>query len=131
MGRHLQPTPRGNTRVKELLAAGVNVCAASDNVHDPFNPFGSYNLLQIANLNAHVSHMSGTAELYECLAMVTRHAAKCLGFSGDGVVIGQTADLVVVDCKQVIDAVLAPLPRLATFKRRQLLVETEWSRKWM
>ncbi|MCB0158888.1 MAG: amidohydrolase family protein, partial [Caldilineaceae bacterium] len=31
MGRGLRPAPRGGTRVKELLARGVRVCAGSDN----------------------------------------------------------------------------------------------------
>ncbi len=40
--------PRGLTRVKELLAAGIPVAAASDNIQDPFVPTGSGDLLEIA-----------------------------------------------------------------------------------
>lgn len=130
MGRGMRPTPRGNTRVKQLLAAGVNVCAASDNVHDPFNPFGSYDLLHIANLNAHVAHMSGTAELKESLNMVTHRAAACMGLEQYGIKVGHTADLVVLDCRDVETAVLAPPARLMTFKNGQLLVETTIQQTW-
>ncbi|MEZ4677945.1 MAG: amidohydrolase family protein, partial [Caldilineaceae bacterium] len=97
MGRTIRPTPRGVTLVKELLARGVNVCAASDNVHDPFNPFGNYDLLQIANLNALVAHLSGEAEIGTALAMVTSNPARALGLSATAVRVGVAADLVIVD----------------------------------
>lgn len=130
MGRHMQPTPRGTTRVKELLARGVNVCAASDNVHDPFNPFGSYDLLQIANLNAHTAHMSGETELYTSLHMVTTHAANTLALSNYGLAVGMKADLVVIDAQRVLDAVVSPPARLATFKAGRLVVRTKVERVW-
>lgn len=130
MGRGMQPVPRGITRVKELLAGGVNVCAASDNVQDPFNPFGAYDLLQIANLNAHVAHLSGTTEIYTSLAMVTTRAAQVMGLPAAGIVVGAPADLLVVDAQRVLEAVTAPPLRLATFKAGKLLVQTKVERAW-
>lgn len=130
MGRQMQPTPRGTTRVKELLARGVNVCAASDNVHDPFNPFGSYDLLQIANLNAHTAHMSGESQLYTNLDMVTTHSAKTLGLSNYGLAVGMNADLLVIDAQRVLDAVVSPPVRLATFKAGRLVVRTKVEQVW-
>jgi hypothetical protein len=53
------PRIRGLIRVKELLDTGVNVAVVSDNVQDPFNPLGTYDLFQIANLAAHAAHMTG------------------------------------------------------------------------
>ena len=72
----MHPTPRGITRVVDLLARGVRVCAASDNVGDPFNPFGAYDPLQIAQLNAQVAHMSSEDGLRASLQMVTKTPAK-------------------------------------------------------
>ena len=47
MGRKdRQPIRRGVTRVDEFLKAGVNVAYASDNIRDPFRPFGNGNLLE-------------------------------------------------------------------------------------
>lgn len=130
MGRSISPAPRGATRVKPLLAAGVNVCAASDNVHDPFNPFGSYDLLQIANLNAHVAHMTGEVELKESINMVTSRAAQTLGLAGHTLAVGQPADLVVLNTTQAEDAILAPPARRMTFKNGNLLVETTIKQTW-
>ena len=120
-GRQRQPAPRGITRVQELLARGVNVCVASDNVGDPFNPFGNYDLLYAANLNAHLAHMTGQQELLTSLRMVSQHAAQTLGLPAAGLVVGAPADLLVVDCTNVRDAVTILPPRLATFKRGQLI----------
>ncbi|MCE7988966.1 MAG: hypothetical protein DYG89_48040 [Caldilinea sp. CFX5] len=130
MGRNQQPTPRGVTRVKELLARGINVSAASDNVSDPFNPFGSYDLLQIANLNAHVAHLSGEAEIQQSLQMVTHNPAQALGLLDYGIGIGKRADLVVVDTTSCLEAVTTIPPRLATFKNGRLLVQTHTERHW-
>jgi len=130
MGRNHQPPPRGVTRVKELLARGVNVSAASDNVSDPFNPFGSYDLLQIANLNAHLAHLSGEAEIQQSLQMVTQNPAKALGLADYGVAVGKRADLVVVDTTACLEAVTTVPPRLATFKNGRLLVRSQTERQW-
>jgi cytosine deaminase len=130
MGRGMRPAPRGVTPVKDLLARGVNVSAASDNVHDPFNPFGGYDLLQIANLNAHVAHMSGEAELYASLRMVTANPARALGLDSRGIVPGAQADLVVTDARSVLDTVICPPARLATFKAGRLLVRSTVERAW-
>lgn len=130
MGRSQQPAPRGVTRVKELLARGVNVSAASDNVSDPFNPFGHYDLLQIANLNAHLAHLSGTAEIQQSLEMVTSRPAHTLGLADYGIGVGNRADLVVLDTTTCLEAVTTIPPRLATFKHGRLLIRTHTERRW-
>lgn len=130
MGRSQQPVPRGVTRVKELLARGVNVSAASDNVSDPFNPFGNYDLLQIANLNAQVAHLSGAVEIAQSLQMITQNPAQALGLADYGIGVGNWADLIVVDTTACLEAVTAVPPRLATFKRGRLLVRTQLERQW-
>lgn len=53
-----QPIRRGITRVKELLAAGVNVSFGQDCVKDTFYPYGSADMLQVANVVAHAAQMS-------------------------------------------------------------------------
>jgi cytosine/creatinine deaminase len=130
MGRGMNPVPRGITRVKELLGAGVNVAAASDNVRDPFNPLGNYDLLHIANLTAHAAHMTGAKELESCLAMITSNAAEVLGLEDYGLFEGGKADLVVVDAVNVMNTLAGVPERLATFKNGELVVRTEVHRTW-
>lgn len=130
MGRGMQPPPRGVTRVKELLAAGVNVCAGSDNVQDPFNPFGSYDPLHSALLTGLTAHMTGAAELRACLEMVTARPARALGLPDYGLTEGAPADLLVLDDFQPETVVTAPPARLATFKNGRLVVRTRTEREW-
>jgi len=131
MGRGMQPTPRGVTRVKELLAAGVNVCVGSDNVQDPFNPFGSYDPLQSAHFAAHTAHMTGEAELHACLEMATIRAAQTLGLAGYGLHAGAPGDLTILDAFHPQAGVTAPPPRLATFKNGRLIVRTKTEQEWI
>jgi len=95
---HAQPTPRGLTRVRELLAGGVGVSAASDNVRDPFYPFGDGDLLRLAALVCAVAHLPGRAGMETALAMVTEYPARAIGLETRyGVRPGAWADLVVLD----------------------------------
>ena len=48
------PIRRGHTRVKELLAAGVNVAIGHDSVMDPWYPLGFGDPLQAAFVLAHL-----------------------------------------------------------------------------
>jgi cytosine deaminase len=110
IGRGGQPAPRGVTRVKQLQAAGVRVVAASDNVRDPFNPFGDYNLLHIANLCAHTAHMSGVDELKRAVDMVGALPGKAFFARQWHVAREAPADFVVVEATASSD-VLAAMPR--------------------
>lgn len=90
---------RGVTRVKELAAAGVPVAAASDNVHDPFHPFGRGDLLQIALIAAYAAHMGAPSDLRQLLRMITEIPAGIIGISGYGIKAGCEADFVVIDAR--------------------------------
>ncbi len=93
-----QPVRRGITRVRELLAAGVNVAAASDNVRDPFYPFGDGDLLRLAALTCSVAHLPGLSGTATALAMVTDAPARAIGIAPTyGLRPGAWADLVVLD----------------------------------
>lgn len=129
-GRERWPAPRGVTRVKELLARGVNVCAATDNVRDPFPPFGAYDALMAAHMCAHGAHMCGLDELAETRAMVTRRPRAAMGLPAVDVTVGALADLVLLDSSDVLDAVLCPPLRLATIKAGRLVYRAEIKREW-
>lgn len=97
-GRHdTFPVRRGVTRVKELLAAGIPLATASDNIHDPFHPFGRGDLIQIGLLTAYAAHMGSPADIRTILQMITEIPADILGIKGYGVHVGNEADFVVLD----------------------------------
>ena len=87
--------PRGLTRVVELLAAGVPVAAASDNIQDPFVPTGSGDLLEIARWSLLAGHL-GSNDLGRAFEMVTGTPARLLGLDADyGLRAGARADLLI------------------------------------
>lgn len=108
-----QPIRRGLTRVKELMAAGVNVAAASDNIRDPFNPFGRGDLLQIADLLAHAAHLgspAGQASVRDAIAANPRACFSRLdpaALRGGLLQEGDPGDLVVCAAHSVADLIAA------------------------
>nr|WP_244226755.1 amidohydrolase family protein [Paenibacillus protaetiae] len=73
------------------------VAAASDNVHDPFHPFGRGDLLQIGLITAYGAHMGSPADLRTLLRMMTVVPAGILGLRDYGIAAGHTADFVILD----------------------------------
>ncbi|HKA12895.1 MAG TPA: cytosine deaminase [Candidatus Dormibacteraeota bacterium] len=111
------PIRRGHTRVKELMAAGVNVCIGHDSVMDPWYPLGYGDPLQAAFVLAHYGHMSGAGELKRLIDMITVNPARALGLDGYGLAEGAPASLVVFDAPSEMDA-LRLLPRRRLVLRR-------------
>jgi cytosine deaminase len=98
-------TPRGLTRVKELMDAGVAVAAASDNIQDPFVPSGSGDLLEIARWTVLAGQL-GLDDLGKAFDMVSRVPAGLMGLGSDwGIREGARADLLIGDAASVEDLV--------------------------
>ena len=119
-----QPKRRGITRVKELLAAGVNVSCGQDCIRDPFYPFGRGDPLEVALLASHAAHMSRPEEIETVFAMQTRAAARVMGLSDYGVDPGCGADLVVIDAPAPLDALTRQADRTHVVKRGRVVAET-------
>ena len=118
------PKRRGVTRVKELLAAGVNVACGQDCVHDTFYPFGQNDPLEIAFLLCHASHMSQPAEILTVMDMVTNNGAKALRVPDFRVAVGGVADLVVLEARDARGAFATRLPRRWVIRKGRLIAET-------
>jgi cytosine/creatinine deaminase len=102
--------PRGLTRVSELLAAGVRVAAASDNIQDPFVPVGTGDMLEIARWTLLAGHL-GLSDIGKAHTMITRAPAEIMGFDDDyGLREGARADLIVSEAEDVEDLVASGPP---------------------
>jgi len=119
-----QPVRRGITRVKELLAAGVNVTFGQDCVNDAFYPFGRADMLEVANITAHAAHMSTPDEIRTVFQMMTYNAARTLGVLHDYGVVGKRADLVVIDAASVKDAIRMQPDRRWVIKGGKIIAES-------
>ena len=124
MGRRDARNPRrGLAPVKRLLAAGVPVAAATNNVRNAFTPVGNADLALMGVLLAVGAHMGARAELAQALAMLTTEPARILRLEGHGLALGDRADLVIWDAAGLDEAVGALAPRAYVIKSGRVTVE--------
>ncbi|ODN69944.1 amidohydrolase family protein [Methylobrevis pamukkalensis] len=97
--------PRGVAPAHRLAARGVTTSIATNNVLNPFTPFGDANLMRMANLYANVAQVGTTADLARVFGMVSTDAARLIGREEHRVVPGAPADLVLLDAVSPADAV--------------------------
>ncbi|HEX6489111.1 MAG TPA: cytosine deaminase [Candidatus Dormibacteraeota bacterium] len=123
------PIRRGHTRIKELMAAGVNVCAGNDSVMDPWYPLGCADPLQAAFVLVHYGQMSGAEEIRRLVDMITVNPAKALGLPGYGLDVGDAADIVVFGAPSEADAIRLLAPRRFVLKGGRVVARCEPARR--
>jgi cytosine deaminase len=101
-------SPRGLTAAHKLVEKGVLCSVATNNVLNPFTPFGDASLLRIANFYANVAH-AGVSEFDACLDLVTQLPARLMNLRDYGIAPGNPADIIVLDTASGRDAI-AELP---------------------
>jgi cytosine deaminase len=118
MGRDQEFNVRRGVVDANLLAEhGVNCSISTNNVLNPFTPYGDGSLLRMANLHANVLQVSHTHRLAECFRMLTDRSARLLNLPDYGIRAGNPADLVVIDASSPEQAVAEICQPLAVFKR--------------
>lgn len=123
MGRNdKQPIRRGVTRVDELMKHGVNVAYASDNIRDPFRPFGNGNMLEEGLFTAQVLQYGTPHLLNKIMEMGTVNGAKNMLLDNYGIAAGCKADLVIFNNKAFSDAVLSNTACQYAIKNGQITV---------
>ena len=109
MGREAtHNAPRGLTLAHKLAGDGVVCSVATNNVLNPFTPFGDASLLRMANFYANAAH-APVSDFDTCLDLVTELPARLMNLGDYGIAVGNLADLVVLDIKDSRFA-LAELP---------------------
>jgi cytosine/creatinine deaminase len=93
-----------HARVKELLAADVNVCLGQDDISDAYYPLGRNNMLEVAFLASHLLWMTKRSELEELYDMITTRAAAAINLERYGLGLGCHANLVMLDQTDVTEA---------------------------
>ncbi len=110
--RDKEPRRRGITRVKELLAAGVNVAYGQDVIKDGFIPvFGTGDPLQVGFLLAYAAQFSTRTDIETLYDMATVNGARLMRLPDYGLEVGRRADLVVVEAPSVQEAYRTQPPR--------------------
>ncbi len=116
-GRHdTYPKRRGQTRVPELRAAGMNVGFGSDCVMDPWYSLGRGDMLDVAAMGLHVGQLSRRADMRWCFDAVTQNSAALMGLEGYGLSVGCDAHFVLLQADDPIEAIRLRAHRLATVR---------------
>lgn len=119
------PKRRGITRVKELLAGGVNVSLGHDSIMDPWFPLGRGDMLAAAQLALFLCHMSGYEEIQDVLDLITSNAARTLRIQDRyGIEEGKPADFLILDAPDAFEALRLLSPRLHVFKSGREIAST-------
>jgi cytosine deaminase len=117
-GRHQDHSViRGVADGNALIEFGANCAISSNNVMNPFTPFGDCSLIRIANMYANVVQRGTTGELGVCFEMVTDRAARILSLDDYGIASGAAADLVLWDAASPAEAVATIAQPVRGFKR--------------
>lgn len=121
-GRHdTFPKRRGLTRVKEMLAMGINVGWGQDCVLDPWYSLGTGDMLDVAFMGLHVAQMTSPDEMRKCFDMVTTANARTMGLADYGLHVGARASLVVLDAGDPIEALRLRANRLCVIAKGKVI----------
>ncbi len=124
-GRHdTYPRRRGMTRVKELMAAGLNVAFGHDCVMDPWYSMGSGDMLEVGHMAIHVAQMAGIDEKARIFDALTVNSARAMGLEGYGIARGCKADLVLLQARDPVEALRLKPVRLAVVKAGRVIART-------
>lgn len=117
-GRHTDHNvPRNVLDLNFLTERGVTCSVASNNILNPFTPFGDGQLLRQVNMHAIVTQRANDDEVKALWDMTTTTAAKLMRKDDYGIKVGGPADLVVLDAPDSVMALRTIAPVLAAFKR--------------
>jgi cytosine/creatinine deaminase len=128
MGRqHTQDhnVTRGVVPAHKLLRHGVNCSLSSNNILNPFTPYGDCSQMRMANLYANICQVGKQADMRECFNMVTRRPAELLRLKDYGLAVGKSADLVVLDSTSPEMAIAELTPVLYAFKHGRKTVSRQ------
>jgi cytosine/creatinine deaminase len=115
--------PRCVADANLFLEQGCNCSISSNNILNPFTPFGDGSLIRMANLHANILQVGQPERLAELFAMISDRSARLMNLEDYGLAVGNPADVVIIDAQTPAEAVATVAPVLAVFKRgRQTVV---------
>ncbi|MFW8053317.1 amidohydrolase family protein [Vagococcus fluvialis] len=114
---------RAVTPIRKLRDGGVNVCIATNNIRNAFTPYGNGDIMQTAMLAIPVAHLGGADDLPTVLPMITENPAKALKLKGYGIAVGNKADVVLLDTKDILNSIIDIPERLTVIKNGKVTVE--------
>lgn len=96
---------RGLTPVRTLIDAGVNVAVATNNVQNPFTPYGRGRITDAALLLAGLCHFGSAAEAEVLVDLMTVNAARAVGLGDRSLGVGSAATFAAFDARSARDLI--------------------------
>jgi cytosine deaminase len=107
---------RGVVDANRLIGEGVNCSLSSNNILNPFTPFGDGQLMRQGNLYANVVQRAERRELQQVWSMFTTRSAALMRRQNYGIAVGNPADFVVIDATDAVDGLREIAPTLMGYK---------------
>ncbi|MDO4911959.1 MAG: cytosine deaminase [Lactobacillus sp.] len=117
------PKGRGITRVKELLANGINVSFGEDDIQDPWNPLGTGNMIDVVKMGVYACHLMGHQQLVDSYKLVTTNASRTLNVKDYGIKEGNEANCVIVGSSDFYGALVGDATVLYSIRHGKVLVK--------
>ena len=106
-----------------FVEQGCNCSISTNNVLNPFTPFGDCSLIRMANLHANILQVGDAERLGQLFGMITHRSARLMNLRDYGLAVGKLADVVVIDAQTPAEAVATVAPVLAAFKRGRMTLK--------
>jgi cytosine deaminase len=107
---------RGLVDAHLFTAHGCNCSLSTNNILNPFTPFGDCSLIRMANLHANVLQVGDRDGIGECFSMISERSARLMNLADYGIAVGNPADVAVIDATSPTQAIAEIAQPLAVFK---------------
>ncbi|MBL3701862.1 amidohydrolase family protein [Sulfitobacter sp. BDSS02] len=124
-GRHdTYPKRRGLARIPQMMEMGIPVGLGQDCVMDPWYSMGTGDLLDVAHMAVHATQMGSIEDKRALFDAVTVNSARIMGLDGYGLEPGCHADMVLLQARDVTEAIRLRPNRLKVIRRGKVIAET-------
>ena len=124
-GRHdTYPKRRGLTRIPQMMEMGIPVGLGQDCVMDPWYSMGTGDLLDVTHMAVHATQMGSIEDKRALFDAVTVNSARIMGLDGYGLEPGCYADMVLLQARDVTEAIRLRPNRLKVIRRGKVIAET-------
>ncbi len=119
-----------HARVEDLLKSGVNVALGQDDIADAYYPYGRNSMLEVAFLSSHLLWDTTRKDMEILYDMITKNGAKSLSLSDYGLKKGCKADLVILNDKNVYNALRNQETPRKVISNGKIVAETDSNTKF-
>ncbi|MDB4837692.1 amidohydrolase family protein [Marinomonas sp.] len=102
--------PRGVAPIHRISQSGVVCSISSNNIENPFTPYGDVSQVRQANLFANIAQLASHEELSQCMDWVSHDAAKIMKLPNYGIAVGNDADINFYPAKNSAEVIATIVP---------------------